>query len=173
MATGTIFLSPGSAILPDGTASNAAPAIQLVKSSASAPGPYFRQLAFDATTREQVTFQAVVPANFASAFVAVVHYKMASATTGGVAWEVRLAAISDGDAADVDAKAFGSANTGTASVPGTAGHPDEVSISLTNADSAAAGDLLFVYLARAVADGADTATGDAEVTMLELRYTTT
>lgn len=172
MATGSILLSPGAAVLPDGSASNVAPALQRVKSSGAAPGIYFLQLAFDATTEEWCTFAFRMPADYASAPVAKVQYKMASATTGGVAWDVRVAAVSDGDATDVDAKVFGSANVGTATVPGTAGHLDEVSITLTNADSVAAGDFVVIRLARAVANGSDTATGDAEVIAGAITYTT-
>jgi hypothetical protein len=43
MTTGSVILTPGAAILPDGSASNAAPAMQRVKSSATAPGAYFLQ----------------------------------------------------------------------------------------------------------------------------------
>lgn len=173
MATGSISLTPGAAILPDGTTSNLAPAIQRTKSSATAPGIYFLQLAFDASSEEWCTWQFRMPADYASAPVAVVQYKMASATSGGVAWDVRVAAVSDGDTVDVDAKGFGSANVGTATVPGTAGYLDEVSVALTNADSVAAGDFVVVRVARAVADAADTATGDAEVVTVGLSYTTT
>lgn len=173
MATGTINLAIGAAVLPDGSASNAAPALQRVKSSAGAPTPYFMQLAFDATTEEQVSWSLRMPANYASAPILAVQYKMASATTGGVAFEARLAAVSDGDAQDVDAKGFAAANVGTATVPGTAGHLDEVQVTLTNADSVAAGDLVFVYLNRDPAHASDTATGDAEVVSVTLLYTTT
>lgn len=172
MATGSITLTPGSAVLPDGSASNAAPAVQRVKSSGTAPAIYFIQLAFDASTEEWCCWQFRMPADFSSALTAKVQYKMTSATTGGVAWDVRVAAVSDGDATDVDAKVFGSANVGTATVPGTAGHIDEVSITLTNADSVAAGDFVVVRLARAVANASDTATGDAEFTTGALTYTT-
>lgn len=172
MATGSILLSPGAAILPDGSASNAAPAVQRVKSSASAPSPYFLQLAFDATTEEQVCWSFRMPADYASAPVVKVQYKMASATSGGVAFEARVAAVSDGDAQDVDAKAFAEANVGTATVPGTAGHIDEVSITMTNADSVAAGDFVVVYLNRDPAHASDTATGDCEVVAAALTYTT-
>lgn len=174
MATGSIILTPGSATMPDGTASNAAPGQSRVKSSASAPSPYFLHLLFDASTEEQCYWQFRMPADFASfpASAAKVQYKMASATTGGVAWEVRIAAVSDGDATDVDAKAFAAANVGTATVPGTAGHIDEVSVTLTNADSAAAGDFVIVYLNRDPAHASDTASGDAELLVLTLTYTT-
>lgn len=173
MATGSILLSPGSAVMPDGSASNAAPGIVRVKSSAGAPTPYFLQLLFDAATEEQCCWSLRMPANYASAPVLKVGYKMSSATTGGVAFEARLAAVSDGDATDVDAKALAAANVGTATVPGTAGHRDEVSVTLTNADSLAAGDLVMVYLNRDPAHASDTATGDAEVTDITLEYTTT
>lgn len=172
MATGSVLLSPGAAVLPDGTASNAAPAMQRVKSSAGAPTPYFLQLAFDATTEEQVCWSFRMPADYSSAPVVKVQYKMVSATTGGVVFEARIAAVTDGDAQDVDAKGFAAANTGTATVPGTAGHLDEVSITMTNADSLAAGDFVVLYLNRDPADVSDTATGDAEVIAVALTYTT-
>lgn len=173
MATGSITLAIGGAVLPDGSASNAAPAMQRVKSSASAPSPYFLQLAFDASTEEQVCWSFRMPADYASAPVMKVAYKMTSATTGGVAFEGRLAAVTAGDATDVDAKAFGTANTGTDTVAGTAGHMKEVSFALTNADSVAAGDFVVAYLNRDPANGSDTATGDCEVVAVAITYTTT
>lgn len=172
MATGTIQLSIAAAVMPDGSASNAAPAIQRVKSSASAPTPYFLQAAFDATTEEQIMWAFRMPADYSSAPVMKVMYKMASATTGGVAFEGRLAAVTGGDAQDVDAKAFGTANTGTDTVAGTAGHMKEVSFALTNADSVAAGDFVVAYLNRDPANGSDTATGDCEIVAVAITYTT-
>jgi hypothetical protein len=172
IATGSILLPPGAAILPDGTATNAAPAIQRVKSSASAPAPYFLQLAFDASTEEWASFQFQMPADYASSPVAKLHYKMASATTGDVVWVVQIAAVSDGDSTDVDAKAFGTANSGTVTVPGTAGFLDIASITLTNADTVAAGDFVVVRVARDADAAGDTATGDAELVAAAIQYTT-
>jgi hypothetical protein len=173
MATGTVLLPVGAAVLPDGTASNAAPALQRVKSSAAAPTPYFFQLAYDAATKEQAMWSFRMPADYASAPVLRVQYKMASATSGNVIIEGRLAAVSDGDSTDVDAKAFGSANTSSATaVPGTAGYMDDIALALTNADSVAAGDWVTAYLARDAANGSDTATGDMEVIGVALTYTT-
>lgn len=172
MATGIVVLNPGSAIFPDGTASNLAPQLARVKSSAAAPMPYFYQLNFDAGQREQVSWQFVMPPNYASAPVLKVQYKMLSATVGAVAIDGRLAAVTPGDAADVDAKAFGAANTTTDTVPGTAGHMKEISLTMTNADSLTAGDFVVVYLARDGAAGGDTAAGDMEVLSVALIYTT-
>lgn len=173
MTTSSILLTPGQAIFPDGSASNTFPALQRVKSSGAAPGIYFLQLAFDTTTVEWVTFAFRMPVNYASAPVAKIVYKMASATSGGVAWDVRVAAVSDGDATDVDAKVFAAANIGTATVPGTAGFMDEVSVTLSTADSLAANDLVVLYLGRATGNAGDTATGDAEFLAMTLEYTTT
>lgn len=173
MATGSALLTPGSAVMPDGSASNAAPGTERVKSSAGAPSPYFLQLLFDADVKEQCCWSFRMPANYASNPVLKVGYKAKVAITGGLAFEARLAAVSDGDAQDVDAKAFGAANLGTATVPGTVGHRDEVTVTLTNADGLAAGDLVTVYLARDPAHGSDTAAGDIAVTDVTLDYTTT
>ena len=50
---------------------------------------------------------------------------------------------------------------------------NEISLTLTNADTVAAGDFVVLYLARDVAAGGDTATGDMEVIAVSLEYTTT
>lgn len=165
----SILLPIGAATLPDGSASNAAPGLQRVKSSASAPSAHFWQAVFDGTTSEMCYWAFRMPADYASGPVLKVQYKMANATTGTFGILVRLAAVSDGDATDVDAKAMGTVNTITAvTVPGTAGYLDEISGTLTNADSVAAGDFVILMLARDTAN--DTATGDAEVIAVTLEY---
>jgi hypothetical protein len=167
-------MSPGAAVLPDGTTTNAAPALQRVKSSATAPAPYFFVAAFDASTEEWLTFQFRMPDDYASAPVAKVQWKATSATSGSVVWGVQLAAVTPGDAVNLNsAKAFATINQTTTTVPGTAGYMTETSITLTNADSVAAGDFVVMRVARVAADAGDTATGDAEMVMTGLGYTTT
>lgn len=172
MATGSVPLGPGSAIMPDGSASNLAPQITRVKSSGTAPGVYFPQLLFDAATDEWCTWAFRMPADYSSSPVLKVQYKMASATSGDVVWDGRIAAVTDGESADIDAKVFASANTATVTVPGTAGFLDEASITMTNADNVAAGDFVVVRIARNGSSGSDTATGDAEFIAAALTYTT-
>jgi hypothetical protein len=169
----TVNLTPASATFPDGTASNLAPQLARIKSSAAAPTPYFFQLSFDAGQTEQAMWQFVVPSNFASAPVLNVQYKMASATSGDIRLDARVGAVTPGDATDLDAKAFAAANLLTDTVPGTAGHVKEAAIPLANADALDAGDLAIVYLARLGGDGADTAAGDCEVVSVVLSYTAT
>ncbi|TYB50229.1 hypothetical protein FXF51_56735 [Nonomuraea sp. PA05] len=175
MATGTIILPIGAADLPDGSASNAAPDIRKVKSSASAPSPYFKHALFDAATKEQLMWSFRMPEDYASTPVLKVQFKMASAVTGNVVIEGRLAATTPGDATDQDAKAFAAANTSSATaVPATtAGKIGEISLALANADSLAAGDFVVVYFARDAANASDSAAGDMEVVSVALTYTTT
>jgi hypothetical protein len=122
-------------------------------------------LAFDASTQETCAWTVVVPQGITGTITAVISYAMASATTGGVAFEVGVEALTSGDAVDTDAAtSYDTTNTGTdAGVPGTAGYMEQLSITLSNVDSWAAGDLARIYLRRAPANATDTATGDALV----------
>lgn len=175
MATGTINFTPGAAILPDAAASNLPPAVQRVKSSGSAPGVYFLQLAYDAAQLEWATWSFYMPADYASGLALKLVFKMVSATTGNVIMIGRLAAYTPGtDTTDYDAKVFDAANTSAATaVPATtAGKLGAISITMTNADSVAANDFCVLYVARDGASGSDTAAGDLELTAAALTYTT-
>lgn len=138
-------------------------------SDASGARPY---LGFDASADEAAYFTAVAPANWTNtAVTAVVTYAMASATSGAVVFDVAVEAISDGDTVDTDAaESLDTANVSSAAtVPGTAGYIDQVSITLATHDSSAAGDLLRFRVRRLGSSGSDTATGDANVYAVEIR----
>lgn len=127
-------------------------------------------LDFDATTSETCYWSVTAWQGLTGTLTAVITYRAASATTGGVAFDVAVEAITDGDATDTDAvSSFDAVNTGTATVPGTAGYIDQISITLTNQDSIAAADLVRFSLARNVAHASDTATGDIQVLSVEIR----
>lgn len=128
-------------------------------------------LAFDASTEEACWWTCVAAQGLTGALTVVVSFKMASATSGGVAFGASIEAVTDGDALDLDAaESYDTENVATvASVPGTAGYIDQVSITLSTADSLAAGDYFRLKLARKVANAADTATGDCEVLAVEFR----
>ena len=161
MATVTIFLPVGS------------PASMTAQLDISGAG--HQRLLFDADTAEYGIWQFRVPSNYpasGAALTAKIQYTMASATSGNVDFEVSLMAVTDGDSADVDTASFDTANAGNATVPGTAGYLDEISILCTTVDSVAAGDFVLVKLQRDATDATnDTATGDAEVIALVLQYT--
>ena len=128
-------------------------------------------LAFDTTTSETAYWTLIAPQGITGTWTAVISYAMASATSGGVAFDIAVEAISSGDATDTDATtSFDSVNAGNdGTVPGTAGYMEQISITLTNMDSVAAADYLRISVARDVADAADTATGDAYVFAVEVR----
>lgn len=128
-------------------------------------------LAYDASTSETAMWTMIAPQGLTGTLTVVIKYVMASATTGGVAFDVAVEAVTDGDSTDLDAAtSYDSVNGGSdASVPGTAGYPGEISITLTNNDSMAAGDQVRISIARDIADGNDTATGDCYFTSAEFR----
>ena len=128
-------------------------------------------LGFDASTSETCYWTTVIPQGWTAPATAVISYAMASATSGGVAFDVAVEALTSGDATDTDATtSFASVNTGTdAGVPGTAGYMEQISVTLSNLDSATAGDLVRFSLARATSNATDTATGDAYVFSIEIR----
>jgi hypothetical protein len=127
-------------------------------------------LAFDAATDETAYWTFVAPQGLTGALVAKVHYIMASATSGAVYFQAALEAITPGDSTDLDAgTSFDTANSGNGNVPGTAGYEQAISITLTNADSVAAGDLVRIAINRDADHASDNATGDALVLAVELQ----
>lgn len=130
-------------------------------------------LAFDASTDESCYWTFVAPQGLTGTLTLVITYAMAAATSGAVGFQAQVEAITDGDATDTDATtSFDSVNSSAStSVPTTAGYLDQISITLTNADSIAAADYCRLSLNRD-ADGSaitDSATGDAYVLVVELR----
>lgn len=172
MATGSLTLGPGSAVNPDGSTSNLAPGRGTTKSSGTPPATYMPKLNFDAATFEWTTWNFLVPSNYGGSPVLVVNFTMASATSGNVILVARVAATTPADSTDMDAKVFAAANTSSATaVRSTAGYQTQVSITLTNDDSMAAGDTASIFFGRDGASGSDTATGDLELLVARLDYT--
>lgn len=127
-------------------------------------------LGFDASTNESCTWTFYATAGLSGALTAKVYWIAASATSGDVIWTVEVEAITPGDSTDLDATtSFASANSGTTTVPGTAGYLAVTSITLTNDDSIAANDYVRVRLTRNASSGSDTASGDANVLFLAIQ----
>lgn len=161
MATGTILLP-----LLGGFDATNPPSIELFNSKL--------RLLFDATTDEIIHKTFRMPQNYASGLILKAQYSMVSATSGNVAISCEVMAVSDGDAAAVDSDSYDTINTGAATaVPATAGYMDEISLTLTNADSAAAGDWIALKIRRDADHANDTATGDLELIAISIEYTTT
>lgn len=126
-------------------------------------------LAFDASANETAQWTVVAPQGITTPLKLVVTYYMASATSGDVDLDGSVEAVSDGDSLDLDsASSFDTVNsTDNTTVPGTQGYPDQISITLANADSIAAGDYARFRLTRDAVS--DTASGDMRVVLVELR----
>jgi hypothetical protein len=125
-----------------------------------------------ATADESAYFVGIAPQGMTGTATLIVTYRMASATTGSVRFEALVEAITDADAVDTDsASSFDTTNSAGATVPGTAGYIDQLSITLTNKDSIAAGDYFRIQLRRDQdgTTGTDDATGDAQVLAVELQ----
>jgi hypothetical protein len=127
-------------------------------------------LGFDASTDETAYWTFVAPQGFTGAVTLVLYYAMASATSGNIYWQGQLEAITPGDSTDTDATtSFDTANSGNGAVPATAGYMQAISITMTNADSIAAGDLVRLSVNRDADNASDTAAGDAYLFAVELR----
>ncbi len=146
-------------------------ALELVESSgAGTLKPVMYQARFDAAAKEGRMWVFRMPRNYSGSPVLKLAYRMASANSSkAVVLTAALAAVSDGDAS-MNAKVFASENTATVSVPDTANTQDEASITLTNADSLAAGDWVCLVVCRDGAAGGDSASGDLILTGVEVQY---
>lgn len=112
----------------------------------------------------------VAPQGLTTPLTLVAKCRMASATSGNVQLRCAVEAITPGDTVDTDAaSSFDSNNdSGNVAVPGTAGYLFDASVTLTNADSIAAGDYLRLRISRVVAASSE-ASGDLVILAVELR----
>jgi hypothetical protein len=130
-------------------------------------------LAFDTTTAEDAIFTGLMPRHYAAGGVTVyLHWAAASATSGTIGWTVAFERFSDATL-DIDADSFATAQTITAAtVPGTSGVVTVGSVGFTNGsqmDSVAVGEGFRLKVTRDVAN--DTATGDAQLLLVEIKET--
>lgn len=130
-------------------------------------------LDFDATTNESTVFSAVLPRSYSGGGITVyIHYAMTSATSGDIDWDVAFERTGD-QQLDIDSDSFATVQSvDNTTVPGTSGLVDIVSIAFTDGaqmDSIAVGETIRIKVTRDAAS--DTATGDAELVMVELKET--
>ena len=131
-------------------------------------------LDFDATTDESAAWTDVLPAHYGGGGLTVtVLWAATSATTGDVRWDVQIERIDDGGL-DTDADSFASAQSATATAPGTSGSLRYTAIAFTagaQMDSLAANELFRLKVTRDANHAADTMTGDAELFAVRVRET--
>lgn len=175
MATGTVLLMPNAAVFPDGSTNNAAPGMTRRQGSQTTRKGHYLTLDFDGagSTVESCHWQFRLPANYSSAPVIKILWH-ANATSNAVKWQTQVAAVTPDDADTPLEHAYATADTVTTNVNTTeARRLTASSITVSNADSMAAGDFVQIVLFRDPADAADTATVDAEVVAVAFEYTTT
>lgn len=129
-------------------------------------------LAFDAATDETCYWTGIAPQGLTGTITVIITYMMASATSGAVRFQAALEAVTAADATDLDSTtSFDTANSNGGTVPGTAGYMQQISITMTNADSIGPGDYFRLALNRDAdgTTGTDDATGDCYVLAVELR----
>lgn len=129
-------------------------------------------LSYDAATKETAYFKFRA-SNYGSGNLTLdIDWYADTATSGDVIWGAQIAAITpDTDTQDVETKAFATANTVTDSHLGTTGQRlHRASITISNLDSLAVGDVVWLALYRDAAAGGDTMSGDAQITMATLTY---
>jgi len=127
-------------------------------------------LAFDAATDESASWTFVAPQGLSGALSCVFSLIGNAAGTNSTYWEVSVEAVTSADATDLDAgDSFDTVNTGNVAMPATQGHMVQLSITLTNADSIAAGDLVRVKISRDANNGSDTFAADAYLLAAEIR----
>ena len=132
-------------------------------------------LAFDASTDEACAFKFRA-VNYGSGNLTLdIDWYADTATSGDVVWSAAIAAITpDSDSQDVETKSLATANTVTDSHLGTTGQRlHRATITISNLDSLAAGDIVWLKLQRTGSSGSDTMTGDALMTMATLSYSDT
>lgn len=129
-------------------------------------------LAFDAATDEACVakFKAV---NYGSGNLTLTLYWYSdSATSGVVRWEGAIAAITtDTDTQDVETKAFATATVFDDTHLGTTGQRVHTcAVTISNLDSIAASDIVWLRIRRVGSNAADTMTGDAILIAAEISY---
>lgn len=172
MATGTVILPIAAATPPDGSASNAAPALQRVQGTEANPKKHFLVAAFDASTDEHLWWSFDMPADYASGGAVELKW-YANATSNSAVWGVRLGAVTAGDADTPIEHALAAASTTTTATNTTeANRLNSTSITIANLDSAAAGDSIDLLIYRDADNGSDTLTVDAMLKNAKFTYTT-
>lgn len=132
-------------------------------------------LAYDAAT-EETAFWKFSARNYGSGNLTLsIEWYADTASANDVIWGAAIAVITPNtDSQDVETKAFATANTATDTHLGTTGQRlHTVDITISNLDSLAANDAVWIKIYRDADAGGDTMTGDAILTQATLAYSDT
>lgn len=124
-------------------------------------------LAFDAATDESVLWTFIAWQGISGALTAVLTLSGNAASANSTYWEVSLEAVGAGESATTDS--FATVNTGNVAMDATQGETSSLSITLTNDDSIAAGDLVRIRVTRDANHASDNFAADAYLYAVEIR----
>ena len=132
-------------------------------------------IAFDATTQETCFFKFPAIAYGSGNVTVTLEWEADTASSGGITYGASLAAITPNvDTQDIETKAFATENTASDTHLGTTGQRQHsFAVTVSNLDSLAADDEVYLRIRRVPADGGDTMTGDAIITRVIVTYSDT
>lgn len=132
-------------------------------------------LGYDATTAETAYWRLAAYSYGSGNITCDVVWYADTASSGDVVWSAAIAAITpDTDSTDVETKAFATAQQVTDSHLGTTGQRvHKATITISNLDSLAALDVVWLKVGRLPADVGDTMAGDAILLGVWLSYSDT
>lgn len=173
MAETTLLVFDGGSLIPD--------EVPIVAADLPIDKVYLRGrmvAAFDDTNEAACFTPAVqMPASYAGtgtlkATLKVIFASEITATDEAV-FDVSVEAVTSGDALDLDAgRSFDSVNTDEVDPPGTAGYEVDLTITLTNKDSVAAGDEVVFHIRRDTDHANDDAAGNAYISSIRIHEDT-
>lgn len=156
----------------DMTPDKTKPPLLSTRAATTQQGAHYDSWDFDASTREQVYMQFMIPEDWddTNGEFSVKPYWEADATSGDVTWLYGFAPIADGENLD----ASFTVNSRTDTVAGSARFLTiHAARSLsTAAPSASAGDLVTLVVSRSAPAGSDTMLGDARLLKVVVQYHT-
>lgn len=129
-------------------------------------------LAFDAAT-DEAAFWKFLAVDYTSGNLTLDLFWYAdTATSGNIVWDAQIAAITpETDTQDVETKTFAAISSVTDSHLGTTGQRlHKATITLSNLDSLAADDVVWLRVNRDANNASDTMAGDAILTLVQLSY---
>lgn len=129
-------------------------------------------LAYDASSAETAYWKLAASGYGSGNLTLTVYWYADTASSGGVVWEAAIAAITaNSDSQDVETDSFATASTVADSHLGTTGQRvHSADITISNLDSLAADDLVFLKVGRLPANASDTMAGDAILLAAVLSY---
>jgi hypothetical protein len=176
VATSSLILPMGGAVLPDGSSGNAAPQVERIQGTETNPKKHLIALRFDSATEEMAYWTGQLPHEAAAAptfTLRMIWTSIAAITTSNVVWGARISAVTPTDA-DTPVEHAQAAQQSVTSANNTteAGRAIAASIAFTNAqaDGITADDWFVVQISRVAANGSDTLAEDSRLISAALTF---